>query len=56
LSGEDEYYLTTIESVVEFLHGINPKDLKIDEQEYKKLYKKATEDLDKEQLKKEEAA
>ena len=31
LSGEDEYYLTTLESIVEFIHGISHKDLKIDE-------------------------
>jgi hypothetical protein len=31
LSGEDEYYLTTLESVVEFVQGISPKDLKITE-------------------------
>jgi hypothetical protein len=34
LTGEDEYYLTTLESVVEFIHGIQPSDLKIDKTEY----------------------
>ena len=31
LSGEDEYYLTTLESVVEFIHGLSHSDLKIPE-------------------------
>lgn len=37
LTGEDEYYLTTLESVVEFIHGIQHSDLKIDKIEYEKL-------------------
>lgn len=37
LTGEDEYYLTTLESVVEFIHGIQPSDLKIDKSEYERL-------------------
>lgn len=34
LSGEDEYYLTTLESVVEFVHGVSHKDLKMEEAVY----------------------
>lgn len=56
LSGEDEYYLTTLESIVEFINGVTPKDLKISEQDYKQMYKKACEELDNESKIKEEAA
>ena len=35
LSGEDEYYLTTLESVVEFIHGVSHNDLKMEESVYK---------------------
>ena len=41
LTGEDEYYLTTLESVIEFVHGLSEKDLKIDANEYHSLVKKA---------------
>jgi len=37
LSGEDEYYLTTLESIVEFIHGLSNKDVKIPEEEYSAL-------------------
>ena len=56
LSGEDEYYLTTLESIVEFIHGISPSDLKISEQDYKLMFKKASEDLDNDKKIKEDAA
>lgn len=56
LSGEDEYYLTTLESIVEFIHGISNRDLKIDEKEYKMFVKKSLDDIDKEKRQKEEAA
>jgi Rab5 GDP/GTP exchange factor len=56
LSGEDEYYLTTLESIVEFIHSVTLKDLKIAETDYKQMYKKACEDLDNESKAKEEAA
>ena len=56
LSGEDEYYLTTLESIVEFIHGISFKDLKIDEKEYNSMVKKAEEAMEKEKRDKEEAA
>ena len=56
LTGEDEYYLTTLESVVEFIHQISPQDLKIEESEYKALVIKAQEDIEKDKKKKEEAA
>jgi len=45
LSGEDEYYLTTLESVVEFIHGLSEKDLKMDEETYKNHVMKAAEDI-----------
>jgi len=45
LSGEDEYYLTTLESVVEFIHGLSDKDLKMDETTYKNSVEKALEDI-----------
>ena len=41
LSGEDEYYLTTLESVIEFIHGVSDKDLKLEAGEYQKMVKKA---------------
>lgn len=56
LSGEDEYYLTTLESIAEFIHGIGAKDLKIDPQEYEQLTNKAKLDLEMEKKVKEEAA
>ena len=56
LSGEDEYYLTTLESIVEFIHGISHKDLKIDEAEYNKLVAQAQDQIEKEKREKEEAA
>ena len=46
MSGEDEYYLTTLESVVEFIHGLSEKDLKMDEASYKSRVKKAREDVE----------
>ena len=56
LSGEDEYYLTTLESILEFIHGISPQDLKITEEEYNKLYKQSTDQIDNLAKQKEEAA
>ena len=56
LSGEDEYYLTTLESVIEFIHGVSHKDLKIDEQAYQEMVKAALKDIDKDHQIKEEAA
>lgn len=56
LSGEDEYYLTTLESVVEFIQGISPKDLKIQETEYNELFKKSKQDIENDKKIKEEAA
>lgn len=56
LSGEDEYYLTTLESIVEFIHGISNKDLKIVEKEYLTLIKQAQEGIEKDKRDKEEAA
>lgn len=41
LTGEDEYYLTTLESVAEFIHGISAGDLKIDQAEYTRLFQKS---------------
>lgn len=56
LSGEDEYYLTTLESIAEFIHGISAKDLKIDAKEYDQLVKKSILELENEKKVKEEAA
>lgn len=56
LSGEDEYYLTTLESIVEFIHGISHKDLKIEEKEYLALVKQAQDDIEQDKRNKEEAA
>ena len=56
LSGEDEYYLTTLESIAEFIHGISAKDLKIDGKEYEQLVKKSILELENEKKVKEEAA
>ena len=38
LNGEDEYYLTTFEAGMSFLQNLRPIDLKIDVQEYHRLY------------------
>jgi len=46
LTGEDEYYLTTLESVVEFIHGIQHSDLKIDKAEYERLIEKTKNDIE----------
>lgn len=56
LSGEDEYYLTTLESIVEFIHGLSNQDVKIPESEYKAMVKKAIDDIENEKNQKEEAA
>lgn len=41
---------------MEFIHGVAPRDLKISEEEYKELYKRALDELDNESTQKEEAA
>jgi hypothetical protein len=56
LSGEDEYYLTTLESIAEFINGISHKDLKIDEKEYQNMIKSAQGGIEKDKRDKEEAA
>lgn len=56
LSGEDEYYLTTLESIVEFIHGLSNQDVKIPENEYKAMVQKAIDDIENEKVQKEEAA
>ena len=56
LSGEDEYYLTTLESIVEFIHNVSHIDLKVDEKEYLELVKKSQVDIESDKKKKEEAA
>jgi len=56
LEGEDEYYLTTLESVVEFIHGLSHVDLKVEQQEYARLVQKAVESMESEKQAKEEAA
>lgn len=56
LTGEDEYYLTTLESCVEFLHGVSDKDLKMSHEDYVEAVKKAELELDGEKEAKEEAA
>jgi hypothetical protein len=33
LEGEEDYYLTTMENVVQFLHDLKPSDLKLEEGE-----------------------
>ena len=48
--------MTTLESVVEFIHGVSDRDLKIDKDEYTIAVKKAGEELEKEKRAKEEAA
>ena len=56
LTGEDEYYLTTLKSIVNFIHGMNHTDLKIDEVEYNKLVKNAKESIENEKIAKNAAA
>ena len=56
LSGEDEYYLTTLESIVEFIHGLSNQDVKIPEAEYQALVQKAIDDIENEKIQKDEAA
>lgn len=56
LSGEDEYYLTTLESVVEFINGVSHKDLKMDEQTYLKNLEDAEKAIQEEKRAREEAA
>ena len=36
LSGEEEYYLTTVSSAAEFIYNLSAKDFKIDHVEYEK--------------------
>ena len=45
-----------MESICEFIHGISPKDLKIDPKEYDQLVKKSILELENEKKVKEEAA
>ena len=42
--------------MVEFIHGVSERDLKIDKDEYLRCVKQATEELEKEKTAKEEAA
>lgn len=56
LSGEDEYYLTTLESVVEFIHGVSHKDLKMDEQTYNNFLAEAEKGIQDDKKAREEAA
>lgn len=56
LSGEDEYYLTTLESVVEFIHGVSHKDLKMEESVYKNHLAEAEKSINDEKRAREEAA
>lgn len=56
LSGEDEYYLTTLESIVEFIYGLSEKDVKMPVEEYKNQISKALEEMEKEKVIKDEAA
>lgn len=56
LSGEDEYYLTTLESVVEFIHGVSHKDLKMDEQTYNNFLAEAEKGIIDDKKAREEAA
>jgi len=38
LDGQEEYYLTNLESAAEFIYNMSYKDLKIDKNEYERLY------------------
>lgn len=39
LDGQDEYYLTTLESAIEFIYKMGPSDLKLDPAVYNSLIK-----------------
>ena len=41
LDGQDEYYLTNVESAAEFIYNLAPGDLKMNQEEYLYLYEKA---------------
>ena len=56
MTGEDEYYLTTLESIAEFINGMSDKDLKMEEDEYKKLCDWSVKDSENDRKIKEEAA
>tara|TARA_B110001450_G_C17586735_1_gene467259 strand:+ start:805 stop:1176 length:372 start_codon:yes stop_codon:yes gene_type:complete len=56
LTGEDEYYLTTLESIAEFINGMSDKDLKMEEDEYKRLCEWSVKDSENDRKIKEEAA
>ena len=56
LSGEDEYYLTTLESVVEFINAVSHSDLKMEESVYKAHLAEAEQAINDEKKAREEAA
>ena len=56
MTGEDEYYLTTLESIAEFINGMSDKDLKMEEDEYKKLCEWSVKESENDRKIKEEAA
>ena len=56
MTGEDEYYLTTLESIAEFINGMSDKDLKMEEDEYKRLCDWSVKDSENDRKIKEEAA
>jgi hypothetical protein len=41
LEGQDDYFLTSVESSLEFIRDISAKDLTIDPKEYEERYNEA---------------